>query len=130
MVILSSSARMPTLIFDEVDSGVGGGIAEMVGRTLRQLGEHHQVLCVTHLPQVAAQGHHHFQVAKERGDDTTRTGITRLDEPARIDEIARMLGGVTITDQTVAHAREMIAAAGDLPPCQRNSVVEPAPQTV
>lgn len=101
--------RIPTLIFDEVDSGIGGGIAEVVGQLLRQLGEKRQVLCVTHLPQVAAQGHHHLQVQKQTDGKTTHTHVQSLHKDAQIQEIARMLGGLEITHQTIAHAREMLA---------------------
>ena len=103
-----SCGQIPTLIFDEVDVGIGGGVAEIVGRLLNRLGETRQVLCVTHLPQVAAQGHHHLQVNKSSNGKGTRTGITQLDENQRVEEIARMLGGVEITDQTLAHAQEML----------------------
>jgi DNA repair protein RecN (Recombination protein N) len=98
----------PVLIFDEVDVGIGGGTAEIVGGLLRQLGEYRQVLCVTHLPQVAAQGHNHLQVTKSGNKGTVQTGITPLQGKQRVQEIARMLGGVKITDQTLAHAEEMI----------------------
>ena len=111
-VIIAHTARIPTLIFDEVDTGVGGGVAEIVGRTLRTLGESRQVLCVTHLPQVAAQGHHHLQVSKVRGKSNTQTGIRVLEDKDRVEEVARMLGGVKITEQTLAHAEEMIGSAG------------------
>ncbi|MDJ0776285.1 MAG: DNA repair protein RecN [Gammaproteobacteria bacterium] len=110
-VIMSESSLIPTLIFDEVDSGVGGGVAEIVGRKLRELGRDRQVFCVTHLPQVASQAHHHFRVEKLSGDGDTRTDVTSLDADARLEEIARMLGGVEITAQTRAHANEMINAA-------------------
>ncbi|MES9956237.1 MAG: DNA repair protein RecN [Sedimenticola sp.] len=103
-----SCGQIPTLIFDEVDVGIGGGVAEIVGRLLHRLGETRQVLCVTHLPQVAAQGHHHLQVNKSANGKGTRTEITPLDPSQRVEEIARMLGGVEITDQTLAHAREML----------------------
>lgn len=111
-VITAHSSHIPTLIFDEVDTGIGGGVAETVGRQLRALGESHQVLCVTHLPQVAALGHHHLYVSKQTQQNSTTTGIRRLDDNARNEEIARMLGGVEITEQTRAHAREMIGRAG------------------
>ncbi|MEW7976841.1 MAG: DNA repair protein RecN [Candidatus Sedimenticola endophacoides] len=101
--------QVPTLIFDEVDVGIGGAVAEIVGRLLRQLGGGQQVLCVTHLPQVAAQGHRHLKVSKQSNDGETRTGITPLEPHRRVEEIARMLGGVEITDQTLAHAREMLS---------------------
>jgi len=107
-VIASRAARVPTLIFDEVDSGVGGAVAEVVGKLLRELGERHQVLCVTHLPQVAACGNTQYRVSKHEARGTTRSQITELDTDARIEELARMLGGITITDTTRNHAREML----------------------
>ncbi|HLU00387.1 MAG TPA: DNA repair protein RecN [Burkholderiaceae bacterium] len=108
-VIASQAAQVPTLIFDEVDTGIGGAVAEVVGRLLHQLGSRHQVLCVTHLPQVAARGNHHFQVSKSSSDSGTLSDIRPLDEQGRVDEIARMLGGMTITDTTRRHASEMLA---------------------
>ena len=111
-VATAECAAIPTLVFDEVDVGIGGAVAEVVGRLLRALGKRRQVLCVTHLPQVAAQAHHHLQVRKDTRDGQTHTHIRRLDAKARIDEIARMLGGTTITEKTLAHAREMIERAG------------------
>ena len=108
-MITAQQGRIPTLIFDEVDSGVGGGIAEIVGRHLRTLGESRQVFCVTHLPQVASQAHHHMQVKKHTDKQQTITQINALDEAQRIDEISRMLGGVEITQQTRAHAEEMLS---------------------
>ncbi len=107
-VISASSDTIPTMIFDEVDSGIGGGVAEIVGQKLRALGRERQVLCVTHLPQVAALAHQQLQVSKLSGKDTTRTRIRSLNEAERIDELARMLGGVKITQQTREHAREML----------------------
>lgn len=107
-VILCEASSIPTLIFDEVDSGVGGGIAEIVGKKLRWLGENRQVLCVTHLPQVASQAHQHLRVEKTRSTDDTTTSVIALNEQDRLEEIARMLGGMTITEQTRAHASEMI----------------------
>ena len=98
------------MVFDEVDNGIGGAVAEIVGRELRQLGEHAQVLCVTHLPQVAAQGHQHLRVAKISDGRSTRTSVTRLGAEERVDELARMLGGVEITPRARAHAHEMLAA--------------------
>ena len=108
-VIMSESSHIPTLIFDEVDSGVGGGIAEIVGKKLRLLGRDRQVFCVTHLPQVASQAHHHFRVEKSSQQDQTSTEVFALDREQRLEEVARMLGGVTITEQTRAHASEMLA---------------------
>ena len=107
-VVAASDTEIPTLIFDEVDSGVGGGVAEAVGQQLRALGGHHQVLCVTHLPQVACQAHQHLQVAKLTGDRTTRTRVRALIGDERVEEIARMLGGRTITGSTLQHAAEML----------------------
>ncbi len=101
----------PVLIFDEVDVGIGGGTAEIVGNLLRQLGEYRQVLCVTHLPQVAAQGHHHLQVTKSGESGTVQTRVVPLDRDLRVQEVARMLGGVKITDQTLAHAKEMVGSS-------------------
>ena len=110
-VISAGSETIPTLIFDEVDSGIGGGVAEIVGQKLRALGSGRQVLCVTHLHQVAAQATRQLQVTKLSGADTTLTRIRKLDGEERIDEIARMLGGINITAQTREHAREMIERA-------------------
>jgi DNA repair protein RecN (Recombination protein N) len=110
-VIMSESSRIPTLIFDEVDSGVGGGVAEIVGKKLRLLGRDRQVFCVTHLPQVASQAHHHFRVEKSSRQNQTSTEVFALSADERLEEVARMLGGVTITEQTRAHASEMIATA-------------------
>jgi len=111
-VATASCTRVPTLIFDEVDVGIGGGTAEIVGRLLRQLGEQQQILCVTHLPQVASQGHHHLQVEKQSNGEQTGTRLSVLGGERRIEEIARMLGGVEITNRTLAHAKEMLARTG------------------
>jgi DNA repair protein RecN (Recombination protein N) len=102
---------VPTMIFDEVDSGIGGAVAEVVGRKLRALGEQRQVMCVTHLPQVAAQGHHHFQVSKAVNGGGTHSAVSTLDEKARVEELARMLGGVEITKETRANAKQMLTRA-------------------
>jgi DNA repair protein RecN (Recombination protein N) len=99
---------VPTLVFDEVDVGVGGGVAEIIGRQLHALGEQRQVLCITHLPQVAAYGHQHLQVSKSTRKNTTHTKIHLLDTDKRVEELARMLGGLEITASTLAHAREML----------------------
>jgi len=106
-----NSHAVPTLIFDEVDSGVGGAVAEKVGQLLRTVGGNAQVLCVTHLPQVASQAHHHFQISKTVEKGKTRTSITPLDKKATRDEIARMLGGAKITAKTRQHAQEMLDSA-------------------
>jgi len=102
------AAHLPCLVFDEVDAGVGGAVAEMVGRQLRALAASGQVLCVTHLPQVAAQSDHQVRVSKFTTSGTTRTRIEALDAAARVEEIARMLGGTSITERTREHAREML----------------------
>ncbi len=107
-VTTSSDNTTPTMIFDEVDAGIGGGIAEIVGQKLRKLGHGRQVICVTHLPQVAAQAHHHLQVKKNNETDITASTVKLLDNAERVEEIARMLGGVIITENTRAHAREML----------------------
>ena len=110
-VITAQTSRTPTLVFDEVDVGIGGPTAEIVGQLLRRLGERGQVLTVTHLPQVAAQGHNHLFVHKARGADETRTAVAELNGDARVEEIARMLGGVDLTEQSLAHARQMVSTA-------------------
>jgi DNA repair protein RecN (Recombination protein N) len=106
--ILADSGAVETVIFDEVDAGIGGGIAEVVGQKLKALACHHQVLCITHLPQIARFGDAHFKISKQVDAGRTVTQITSLDEAARLEEIARMLGGVKITARTRAHAREML----------------------
>lgn len=107
-VITSEASQIPTLIFDEVDSGIGGAVAETVGKRLKELGQAHQVLCVTHLAQVAAQGHQHWKVEKQSSDNSTTSTITSLNRQERVEEIARMLGGAEITDTTRRHARELL----------------------
>jgi DNA repair protein RecN (Recombination protein N) len=106
-VVVAQTSTTPTLVFDEVDVGIGGGTAEVVGRLLRSLGSNGQVLCVTHLPQVAAQCHQHLFVSKFTEQDATYSRIETLDDQGRISEVARMLGGVDMTEHTIAHAREM-----------------------
>jgi DNA repair protein RecN (Recombination protein N) len=110
--VASSAQETRCMVFDEVDSGIGGAVAEIVGRELRSLGERGQVLCVTHLPQVASQGHQHLRVIKLTDGKTTRTSLTELSEPDRIEELARMLGGVDVTSKAREHAREMLQVAG------------------
>jgi DNA repair protein RecN (Recombination protein N) len=107
-VITAQTEVTPTLVFDEVDVGIGGSTAAIVGELLRTLGNTTQVLCVTHLPQVAARGHHHLQINKHSTKNTTTTEIRALNPEEKVHEIARMLGGLTITDQTLAHAKEML----------------------
>lgn len=107
-VILSMRSSLPTLIFDEVDTGVGGAVAEIIGKHLQDISIGRQVFCVTHLPQVASFGHHHLKVEKTKGEKSTQTAIRTLKGDHRVDEIARMLGGVKLTDATYQHAREML----------------------
>jgi DNA repair protein RecN (Recombination protein N) len=107
-VAASQVATVPTLIFDEVDSGIGGRVAEIVGALLKQLGRRHQVMCVTHLPQVAAMADAQWQVSKSTRDGATLSTISALKQAERIEEIARMLGGVKITETTRKHAAEML----------------------
>ena len=112
-VVASETTRVPTLIFDEVDSGVSGAVAEKVGQLLRSLGTRHQVLCVTHLPQVAACGNHHHRVAKSRDKDGTVTSsISTLDDAARVQAVAELLGGAKITGTTLDHAQELLKQQG------------------
>ena len=106
-VTTSTDKTTPTMIFDEVDSGIGGGIAEIVGQKLRDLSNNRQVLCVTHLPQVASQAHHHLYVKKDQSETTSST-VCSLNKDQRIEEVARMLGGINITKNTLAHAKEML----------------------
>jgi len=120
---VSSAARETRcMVFDEVDSGIGGAVAEIVGRELRSLAERSQVLCVTHLPQVASQGHNHLRVTKLTDGKTTRTNLTALANSERVEEIARMLGGVEITSKAREHAREMLNVGA-------NGAAEPARPT-
>ncbi len=107
-MITAQRGSTPTLLFDEVDVGIGGATAALVGQMLRQLGERLQVFCVTHQPQVAASAHNHFMVAKQSDNQQTVTQITLLKTADKIDEIARMLGGLTITEQTRSHAKELL----------------------
>ena len=107
-VITSKASFTPTLIFDEVDAGIGGSVAETVGKLLHQLGQSHQILCVTHLPQVAAQGNHHLKVSKSQSVNRTVSQVETLGRAERVEEVARMLGGATITDTTRRHARELL----------------------
>jgi DNA repair protein RecN (Recombination protein N) len=110
-VIAATATPVPTLIFDEVDAGIGGAVAETVGRLLKQLGQSRQVLCVTHLPQVAARGDQHYAVTKVlTADQRPVSHMAQLERRARVDELARMLGGQEITETTRKHAREMLSS--------------------
>jgi DNA repair protein RecN (Recombination protein N) len=106
--ILAQTEAVETIVFDEVDAGVGGSVAEVVGKKLAALAKHHQIICITHLPQIAKFGDHHFSISKHVSKGRTKTVINRLSIPERIDEIARMLGGEKITQATLEHAREML----------------------
>ncbi|MDG2175340.1 MAG: DNA repair protein RecN [Gammaproteobacteria bacterium] len=108
-VVTAQTSSIPSLVFDEVDVGIGGGVAKSVGELLRQLGNKGQVLCVTHQPQVASQGHHHLYVSKSSDKESTATQLKNLNKQERIDEIARMLGGEKISDKSRAHAKELLA---------------------
>ena len=110
-VVGADASPVPTLVFDEVDAGIGGGVAEIVGRKLAKIAATRQVLCVTHLPQVASQGRHHYRVAKLTDGKTSRTTVRLLSREERVEELSRMLGGVEITAVTRAHAEEMIGRA-------------------
>ena len=112
-MIAAQKVTLPALIFDEVDTGIGGGTAEVVGQQLRKLGVSRQVLCVTHLPQVASQAHQHYKVTKIKGKTSTSTGMITLREEKRVEEIARMMGGIEITESTRALAREMLDVSND-----------------
>jgi DNA repair protein RecN (Recombination protein N) len=107
-MIAAQRLTLPALIFDEVDTGIGGGIAEVVGQQLRQLGTNRQVLCVTHLPQVASKAHSHYKVTKAKTANSTSTAIEVLKDEQRVLEIARMIGGIEITAATKALAQEML----------------------
>ena len=108
----SSRAAAATLVFDEIDAGIGGRVAEIVGRKLQELSAKNQVICVTHLPQIASFGSTHFRVWKEDAKGHTRARIMRLDDDeARIGELARMLGGESVSQTAVTHARELLVAA-------------------
>ncbi|MGD8788600.1 MAG: DNA repair protein RecN [Burkholderiales bacterium] len=109
--VATDVAPVPTLIFDEVDAGIGGGVAEIVGQLLRELGDRHQVMCVTHLPQVAASAIQQWRVAKRMHDGRASSSVELLGGSDRVEEIARMLGGVTITELTRKHAAELLASA-------------------
>ena len=112
LLALKSVTRDPdsaaTFVFDEVDAGIGGAVAEGVGKKLKKLAAEAQVLCITHLPQIAACGDVHYQISKVEKKERTSTQVKQLDETERVDEIARMLAGVKITDKALSHAKELI----------------------
>ena len=107
--ILARSSSVETLVFDEIDSGIAGATAAIIGEKLRSLARYHQIVCITHLPQIASSGELHFLVEKKVSGGRTRTHIAPLDREDRINEIARLLGGKTISEKTLAHAREMLS---------------------
>ncbi|MDY7026088.1 MAG: DNA repair protein RecN [Pseudomonadota bacterium] len=107
-VVAAEKTHMPSVCFDEVDVGIGGGVAEVVGELLQNLSRHTQILCITHLPQVAAHGHIHWLVRKSQTQEATQTQVQALSRQQRIEELARMMGGLTLTEQTLAHAQEML----------------------
>lgn len=106
--ILARTDLVETIVFDEVDAGIGGGVAEVVGRKLATLAKTHQVICITHLPQIAKFGNHHYKISKAISDGRTQTSVTLLSSKKRVEEIARMLGGEKITQVTMDHAEEML----------------------
>jgi DNA repair protein RecN (Recombination protein N) len=111
-VVRSGASPVTAFVFDEVDAGIGGRVADIVGRKLRDISGKRQVLCVTHLPQVASHGEGHYRVTKLTDGKTSRTEVLRLDADERVEELSRMLGGIEVTARTRAHAAEMIDRAG------------------
>jgi DNA repair protein RecN (Recombination protein N) len=109
--VLARTGSVGTIVFDEVDSGIGGATAQIVGRKLKEVSRHHQVLCITHLPQIACCGDRHYRVVKRIAGKRTNTAVSVLSEAERLEEIARMLGGIELTEKTRDHAREMLSAA-------------------
>ena len=112
--LLADSDRVPVLIFDEIDIGISGRIAQAVGQSMRRLAGSHQVICITHLPQIASMAHHHYLVEKSVNDGQTRTQVRRLDDRERTEQVARLFGGETVTETHLASARELISEAQSL----------------
>jgi len=110
-VVAAAHSEIPTLVFDEVDVGIGGSTADVVGQLLKQLGERGQVISVTHQPQVAAHAHHHYRASKIVDTVGAESAMTPLNQQQRIEELARMLGGAKVTEQTLSHASEMLSLA-------------------
>ena len=108
-VITAQVSETPSLVFDEVDVGIGGGVAKVVGKMLRQLGKNTQIICVTHQAQVAGQGHHHFYVSKSAHSDSTVTSVLALKDDQIVREIARMLAGKEFSEESLAHAQQLVA---------------------
>jgi DNA repair protein RecN (Recombination protein N) len=113
--LAAAAAPGKTLIFDEIDAGIGGRVAAVVGKKLRALGESFQVLCITHLPQIAAAGHTHFQISKSVSGGRTQTQVIRLDQEARVEELARMMGGAAPSDAARSAARELLGESENPP---------------
>ena len=116
--------EIPTMIFDEIDSGISGIAASVVGRKLAEIAANHQIICITHLPQIAAFGHHNYKIEKSADETMTYTTVTALSQQEKAEEIARLLGGANITDTTLKSAQELIAAS-TLPPDQAGSPKKP-----
>jgi DNA repair protein RecN (Recombination protein N) len=116
--ILAKLNNVPTLVFDEVDSGIGGRVALQVGDTMRRVAGHHQVLAITHLPQIASRAHHHVVVEKGAHDGTTTADVRGVADDERVSELARMLGGDAERDVSRAHARELLSAVVDARPAR------------
>jgi DNA repair protein RecN (Recombination protein N) len=111
--LATAGAPGKTLIFDEVDAGIGGRVADVVGKKLRAIGESFQVLCITHLPQIAAAGHAHFHISKSVANGRTRTRVVRLSDSERVEELARMMGGAAPTAAARAAARDLLGDRGE-----------------
>ena len=109
--IIADYDNIPTLIFDEIDAGISGITASIVGKKLKEIAENHQIVCITHLPQIAAFGEHNYRIQKYSSENSVKTTVEALDENEKINEIARLLGGINITDITIKSAEELIAAS-------------------
>ena len=110
-MVAATHSDIPTLVFDEVDVGIGGSTADIVGQLLKQLGDRGQVISVTHQPQVAAHAHHHYRASKIIETDSAESLMVQLDQQRRVEELARMLGGSRVTEQTLSHASELLSLA-------------------
>ena len=109
--IIGDYDGIPTMIFDEIDAGISGVAATVVGRKMREISQNHQIICITHLPQIAAFGEHHFRIQKTSDETSTYTSVAALDEEETVAELARLLGGETITQTTLASARELLESS-------------------
>jgi DNA repair protein RecN (Recombination protein N) len=124
--VLAAGDRVSVLVFDEIDANVGGRLGSVIGEKLRRLAAHHQVLCITHLPQIASYADLHLTVRKDVAGNDTRTTVRRVDGPERLEELAEMLGGQRVTDTTRAQAREMLASARE--PSGKAAPAPPTPR--